>query len=383
MIALDQMANGNLTREEAIPLLSSADPAAARAAVHIVKARPSWAKQTVGLLRRWLDEGTANADGGNCCEACRRPSEPKRTCKNSSRRRSRGKDFAEPSIAVAGNDGPTSAGSSASGLDGGIGSLPRFRQRARIVRQAVACIRAGKVAAFTRPLLKLASAPARPAFPSRRSRRRAATQRSRIGALSIPLQLSRRRPTAAAPSRRGGRACPGALTSAQLKSLATRVAAAGPLETSRLVAAFEQSGDEAVGKALLANLEHSPGLASVTPGGLRNAGRRYPDDVRKAAAVLLKKIDVGAEEQKKHLTELQSLLSGGDAGKGRVVFLSARTACSACHTVNGQGGRVGPELSKIGSIRAPADLLESVVYPAPPSSPATKPILFRRKKAGP
>ena len=154
------------------------------------------------------------------------------------------------------------------------------------------------------------------------------------------------------------------LTSAQLKSLATRVAAAGPLETSRLVAAFEQSGDEAVGKALLANLEHSPGLASVTPGGLRNAVRRYPDDVRKAAAVLLKKIDVGAEEQKKHLTELQSLLNGGDAGKGRVVFLGASTACFACHTVNGQGGRVGPELSKIGSIRAPADLLESVVYPS-------------------
>ncbi len=73
---------------------------------------------------------------------------------------------------------------------------------------------------------------------------------------------------------------------------------------------------------------------------------------------------MGAEEQKKHLTELQSLLNGGDADKGRVVFLSGRTSCSACHTVNGQGGRVGPELSKIGSIRAPVDLLESVVYPS-------------------
>ena len=34
LIALDQMANGNLTREEAIPLLSSADPAAAGGGPH-------------------------------------------------------------------------------------------------------------------------------------------------------------------------------------------------------------------------------------------------------------------------------------------------------------------------------------------------------------
>jgi putative heme-binding domain-containing protein len=32
--------------------------------------------------------------------------------------------------------------------------------------------------------------------------------------------------------------------------------------------------------------------------------------------------------------------------------------------VKSQGGRIGPELTKIGSIRAPIDLLESVVYPS-------------------
>jgi putative heme-binding domain-containing protein len=154
------------------------------------------------------------------------------------------------------------------------------------------------------------------------------------------------------------------LNVAQLQSLAVRVGQAGPLEAGRLIAAFEQSGDARAGKALLTNLEHSPGLASLSPGALRNALRNYPADVRDAADALLKKIDVGAEEQKKHLTELQNLLGGGDADRGRTVFLSSRTACSACHTVNGQGGRVGPELSKIGGIRAPADLLESVVYPS-------------------
>jgi putative heme-binding domain-containing protein len=32
--------------------------------------------------------------------------------------------------------------------------------------------------------------------------------------------------------------------------------------------------------------------------------------------------------------------------------------------VGGQGARVGPDLSKIGSIRAPKDLLESVAFPS-------------------
>ena len=151
---------------------------------------------------------------------------------------------------------------------------------------------------------------------------------------------------------------------AQLQSLAIRVGRAGPLEAGRLVAAFGQSGDAAAGKALVANLEHSPGLAGLSPGALRNAVRNYPAEVRDAAETLCKKIDVGAEEQKKHLTELQTLLNGGDVDKGRTLFFGNRTACSACHTVNGRGGRVGPELSKIGSIRAAADLLESVVYPS-------------------
>jgi putative heme-binding domain-containing protein len=86
--------------------------------------------------------------------------------------------------------------------------------------------------------------------------------------------------------------------------------------------------------------------------------------VRAAADALLKRLDVDADAQKVHLVELQPLLDGGDADRGKVIFFGGRTACSACHTVNARGGRVGPELSKIGSIRAPADLLESVVYPS-------------------
>jgi putative heme-binding domain-containing protein len=102
----------------------------------------------------------------------------------------------------------------------------------------------------------------------------------------------------------------------------------------------------------------------LSPRALRDAVRNQPDDVRRDAEVLLKKFDIDGDKQKAHLTELQPLLEGGDIDRGRIVFFSSRTACSACHTVNSQGGRIGPELSKIGSIRAPVDLLESLVYPS-------------------
>jgi putative heme-binding domain-containing protein len=150
----------------------------------------------------------------------------------------------------------------------------------------------------------------------------------------------------------------------QLEALAGNVAEAGPLEVSHLVTAFAHNGDARAGRALVVNLAKSPGLAGLAPRTLRDAVRNQPDDIRRDADALLKKFDVDADKQRAHLAELQPLLDGGDADRGRIVFFSGRTACSACHTVHSQGGRIGPELSKISSIRAPVDLLESLVYPS-------------------
>jgi putative membrane-bound dehydrogenase-like protein len=366
LIALDQMPDGDLKREEAIPLLSSADPAAARAAVHIVKSRPEWAKQTLGILRNWLVEGNADTTRQELLRgmlsAFGTEKEVQELIAHALHTEKTSPDLRLLLL-------ETIAQLSIDQLpDAWTAELGRCLDSSdeRIVRQAVACLRAGKVAEFTQPLLKLAEDPSRPKDLRVAAFAAAAPQLKQVEAAPFQflcgclaedqpplLRLAAANVLAQAP-----------LTSAQLQTLAHHVAEAGPLETGRLVAAFEQSGDTTVGKALLTNLEHSPGLASLSPGALRSAVRNYPAAVQDVASALLKKIDVGAEEQKKHLTDLQSLLNGGDADKGRVVFFGARTVCSTCHTVNGQGGRVGPELSKIGSIRAPTDLLESVVYPS-------------------
>ena len=52
----------------------------------------------------------------------------------------------------------------------------------------------------------------------------------------------------------------------------------------------------------------------------------------------------------------------GDAAAGERVFAS--NGCSGCHRVNSEGGRSGPDLSRIGGARSLGHLRESVVSPS-------------------
>jgi len=52
----------------------------------------------------------------------------------------------------------------------------------------------------------------------------------------------------------------------------------------------------------------------------------------------------------------------GDAGRGQKLF-EAKSGCAKCHRVNGEGSRIGPDLSEIGAIRAPDSLQKSIVDP--------------------
>jgi cytochrome c oxidase cbb3-type subunit III len=53
----------------------------------------------------------------------------------------------------------------------------------------------------------------------------------------------------------------------------------------------------------------------------------------------------------------------GDPARGEALFFGT-ARCSSCHMVRGRGGRLGPELSTVGSARSRAYLLESIRQPA-------------------
>jgi putative heme-binding domain-containing protein len=56
----------------------------------------------------------------------------------------------------------------------------------------------------------------------------------------------------------------------------------------------------------------------------------------------------------------------GDAQAGKKLFfdLKGKAQCAKCHTVGGEGGRVGPSLDRIACRRAPEYIMESILEPS-------------------
>jgi putative membrane-bound dehydrogenase-like protein len=63
-------------------------------------------------------------------------------------------------------------------------------------------------------------------------------------------------------------------------------------------------------------------------------------------------------------------LAAGDPAAGRRVFFHTKSAgCYKCHTINGRGGRVGPDLSTIGRSHSREKLVESIFEPGKEIAP--------------
>jgi putative membrane-bound dehydrogenase-like protein len=149
-----------------------------------------------------------------------------------------------------------------------------------------------------------------------------------------------------------------------LLALADCVKNAGPLEIDRLLDAFAASTDPAVGHSLIAALKASPGRAAVRIESLKPRLAKYGNGVTSEAEELYAVLVADNAGQREKLEKLLGALSNGDVRRGQAVFFSPKAACSSCHATGYIGGRIGPDLTKIGSIRTERDLLESIVFPS-------------------
>jgi len=91
---------------------------------------------------------------------------------------------------------------------------------------------------------------------------------------------------------------------------------------------------------------------------------RLPTDARPAVERLRDSLRAQAESNLSRLERYEALLTGGSAARGREIFFGTRVACSACHSIGPRGGKVGPDLTRIGAIRSGRDLLESIIVPS-------------------
>jgi putative heme-binding domain-containing protein len=154
------------------------------------------------------------------------------------------------------------------------------------------------------------------------------------------------------------------LSSERLLSLTENVTSAGPIEIERLVSAFGQSANNEVGQALLTALEKSPSFAAVRTEVLTSSLSRCTEDVRRQAEQLSKSRVQTTEEQTLQLNEYLATLPEGDIRRGQAVFNSTKAACTSCHAIGYLGGKLGPDLTKIGEVRTERDLLEAILFPS-------------------
>ncbi|HEX7899049.1 MAG TPA: PVC-type heme-binding CxxCH protein [Planctomycetota bacterium] len=357
LIALDQL--DGLSRDEITPFIDPSDPATLKAALDIVAAR-GWAAEIVSLLRTWL-AGPPREEIRSLIVAF-------------------AKDPAvRDLVARAMRETPRVVLLEAM-AQAPLDRLPAvWLAEARwaldhadpaVVRQAVATLRGTGEADAA--LLAIAGDAARP-----EELRVEALAAIRGAALDEPRFALLRAALAGAPLLRLSAAQAlgaAALTDAQLLKLTEDVAKAGGLELPRLLAAYERPNKH--GEKLLAALGKAPGVESLSADALRrtSAGPH--------AAALLKRLEGDVEAQRARLAELASALEGGDPGRGREIFQGRKASCAACHAIAGQGGRVGPDLSKIGGIRAPKDLLESIVFPSASFVRGYEPTVIRVKDGG-
>jgi putative membrane-bound dehydrogenase-like protein len=154
------------------------------------------------------------------------------------------------------------------------------------------------------------------------------------------------------------------LTSAQLLTLIERLPKVGPLELDRVLGAFAQSKDDAVGSKLIAALNTAELRPALRVDIVKERVKQFGPAVQKEAEKLYAALDADYQQQREKLDETLKTLQPGDVRRGQAVFNSTKAACIACHTIGYVGGKHGPDLTRIGALRNERDLLESILFPS-------------------
>ena len=154
------------------------------------------------------------------------------------------------------------------------------------------------------------------------------------------------------------------LADGQRLELAETLRGVSPLDAPKLLPAFDKSPNEALGLKLVAALKGSTGLRGLRVDLLKPLLAKYPKPVQDAGAELLALLNADAAKQRTHLVELAPTLNDGDIRRGQLLFNSQKAACSACHAIGYLGGKLGPDLTRIGQVRTEMDLIESIIYPS-------------------
>lgn len=157
----------------------------------------------------------------------------------------------------------------------------------------------------------------------------------------------------------------GVLSDDQRDQLASQLAAIGPMEISSLLTILELDQRQALTELIVDALLKNEVTPSVPMDRFTRHFAMHPVEQRESALKkIAARVDSSLEERKERLDSLLSKLEKGDPLRGLQVFHGSKASCGACHEIGYRGGNIGPDLSRIGSIRSRRDLLEAILYPS-------------------
>ncbi len=370
MIALDQMEGGGLPADTVIPLLSSADPLLRDTAGWISGHHAEWGGALSGFFRRGLADPAIEGDARAALE------------------HQVGQFASHPAIqallaqtARAGETKPARLSAlrvmekvplkeTPAGWDAAL-IATMSGDDADLLRGAVAAARVMPVPKEGNPpldaaLARLGRSAAAPGDVRAEALASAAPSLQKVEPelfdfLVAQLDEGKPAPVRGAASRALAKA---PLTRDQLLALTPALSNAGPIELPALLSAYDKGGDEELGSKLLDALDKARGLANLRADLLETALKQFPPAVQQRGDAVLASLDVDRGKQQQHLEQVLASLQPGDVRRGQAIFNGTKVSCSSCHRIGYLGGRVGPDLTRIGEIRSERDLLEAVMYPS-------------------
>jgi len=361
LIALDQMNSGKLSRELVTPLLDTDDPALQKEALTIIGEHEGWAGETLTLLKTWLSEAELSPERAAVLRGFLVA------------------QSADPEVQLLIAQSLTGAETSQSAKAILLEVIQRSALKEFPVTWRSALIQTLQTAEpelqilvvriaqthdlpdLNAQLTSLALDVKQPASLRIEALSAVGGHLKSIDQITFDFLMSRMNEEYPPLDRLAAARALAALphSAEQLIQLSKQLEAPGPL-----LRAYAKSVDESVGQALITGLNSSSAATNLSADELASLLQKYPESVQQAATPLLKKLGVDLAEQKAHLESLKPLLTEGRLEEGRKIFFGKKAACSGCHAVENSGGKVGPDLTKIGAIRTGTDLLEAIALPS-------------------
>jgi putative heme-binding domain-containing protein len=368
LIALDQMTDGALRREEAAPLLGDANPKVRKAALFVLSRHPEWGDEVLGFLEAKLTAPALEPEEAGAVREVLLA-----FCEN---------ENLQSKIAEVLGGGSLTAERKIFLLDSmeacSLGKLPgvwieaadKLLQDpdAELRWRALALTRSRGITELDATLGTIAHNPSETAAFRVAALSALMTRFPELDTTSADLLFGQLDPKVDPTLRLEAAQALGRsqMDPVRLIHLAKDyLPSADGVILPSLLDAFRNGSDEETGKALVqALLSSEAGLNLLKKDYLTALLASYPESIQTAAAPIFEKMEKEEAEKVAKLNALEPLLGQGDVGRGRQVFFSQKTACNTCHAIGREGGDLGPDLTTIGAIRSGRDLLEAILFPS-------------------